>query len=321
LRKMAFSEETFKIKNNAGEMMHGIIHHPVQENGGLVVMFNIGLHYRVCHSRLFVRQARELAQAGFRVVRMDTSKVGYSHGDFPSGRAIDSFDAVQTGLFKDDAIELMNYLKDRFKSQKIFFTGLCGGALTGIITAAADKDIKGLIFIAGPVTVTAAEYELSNLHPFYADLMISGYMKRISSPEAWVRFFTGKTSYRDLYRSLKVKLSDKLSVKKAKSAGDVKEMLGKEEEDKGDRFNRIFFQSFDSLIKSRRDILFITPELDRATFDFDRMFARPLLKHYGDYADHFQVARVPRANHTFSSPESTYQLFDISAHWLKTHLD
>ncbi|SYZ73056.1 hypothetical protein TRIP_C21171 [Candidatus Zixiibacteriota bacterium] len=316
---MGFSEEIFSLKNNKGEMMYGVVHHPARPNGALVMMFNIGLHYRVCHSRLFVRQARDLQNRGFLVVRMDTSKVGYSHGEIPVGRAIDSYDAVQTGLFKDDALIFLTYLRDRFRPKKIFFTGLCGGALTAIIAGAAAGEVDGVVFIAGPVTVTSPEYELSTMHPFQADILVAGYLKRLMSPSAWARFFSGRTSYRSLFTSLKVKLATKFKRDNA-GIGEATNMGGDEEENKGDLFNRVFYESFEALMRTERKILFLMPELDRATYDFDSIFARQVLGHFAQSSHLFKVARIPKANHTFSTPESTRCLFEETANWLNSNL-
>jgi uncharacterized protein len=317
---MAFSEEIFSLKNSNGEMMHGVIHHPEEPNGALVLMFNIRLHYRVCHSRLFVRQARDMQKNGFTVVRLDTSRVGYSHGEIPIGRAIDSYDAVQTGLFKDDALVFLQYLKNRFNPRKIFFCGLCGGALTAIIAAAAADEVDGVVFIAGPVTVTSPEYELSTMHPFHADILVAGYLKRLLSPSAWGRFFSGKTSYRSLFTSLKVKLAARLKKSEAFNGADKTGDPESGEENKGELFNRVFYESFEALMKSGKKIVFIMPELDRATYDFDSVFAKKVLRHFTESAHLFKVARIPKANHTFSTPESTRCLFDMTNEWLTSNL-
>ena len=58
------------------------------------------------------------------------------------------------------------------------------------------------------------------------------------------------------------------------------------------------------------------PELDRATYDFDRLFARPLAERYGRFKDQYEVARVPKADHTFSRPESSQRLFELTGDWL-----
>ncbi|OQX92109.1 MAG: hypothetical protein B6D58_04580 [candidate division Zixibacteria bacterium 4484_95] len=315
---MPFLEETFSLKNDSGQTIYGIIHHPQSPNGGLVVLFNIGLHYRVCHARLFVRQARYLQNAGFTVARFDTAGLGYSQGEIHVSRAIDSFDAIQTGLFKDDALMVVNYLKRRFNPRKVFFSGLCGGALTGIITAAVCGDVDGVIFIAGPVTVTSAERELSMLHPFEADVLFTGYLKKIFNLRAWARFFSGRTSYKDLFNSLKVKIADKFAKSQPVEEGvESQEQL----ENKGDLFNRVFFQAFKRLMESGKDVLFLMPELDRATYDFDKMFAKPILKNYTKYEKHYSISRISRADHTFSRPESSKQLFDVTRKWMLARLN
>jgi alpha/beta superfamily hydrolase len=316
---MAFSEEIFKVKTGNDRLMYGVIHRPSNPNGGLVVMFNIGLHYRVSHSLLFVKQARELQQAGFLVARFDPTRIGYSHGDIPPGHTIDNFDAVQTGLFKDDALTVLNYLREYLRPKKIFFSGLCGGALTAAITAAVDKHVDGVIFIAGPITVTSAEYERSTLHPFEADVLFSGYLKRLFSPKAWARFFSGKTSYSDLVNSIKVKLSSRRPtpvISSTKNDSDEVKI-----ENKGNILNGTFLQAFEEIIKSNRHFLFLMPELDRATYDFNALLADELPKRYSAYEKYYSVAKVAKANHTFSRPDTARQLLDISREWLKNRLD
>ncbi len=316
---MAFSEEIFKVKDNDGRVMYGIIHRPPNPNGGLVVMFNIGLHYRVSHSLLFVQQARDLQKAGFTVARFDPTRIGYSHGDIPPGHSIDNFDAVQTGLFKDDAVTALNYLRDYLKPKKVFFSGLCGGALTATIVAAIDKNVEGVIFIAGPITVTSAEYERSTLHPFEADVLFTGYLKRLFSPRAWVRFFSGRTSYSDLVDSIKVKLASRRQT--AVISSTDKDDDQSEEENKGNLLNGTFLQAFEEIIKSGRHFLFLMPQLDRATYDFNSLLADELPRRYSEYEKYYSIAKVAKANHTFSRPETARRLFDISREWLTSRLD
>lgn len=311
-----FGEEPFRIKNALNQSIYGIVHIPESWNGGLVVMFNIGLHYRVSHSRLFVRQARHLQSLGFTVARLDTSRVGYSHGEMPVGRAIDTYDAVQTGLFVDDARLAVNHLMERFRPAKTFLTGLCGGALTAIITASQEKDISGVVFIAGPVTVTSPEYELSTMHPMAADIVLKGYFRRIFSLRSWIRFFRGKTTYSRLFRAVKTKITESFGAKrKGEDIADVAESATGE--NKGDRFNPVFYKAFDDLMRSGREVLFIMPELDRATYDFRRFFEKSVMKKFDDFRHLYSIARIEKADHTFSRPVSSDRLFRITADWLQ----
>ena len=316
---MSFAEEILSLTNPAGASMYGVIHHPPEPNGTAVIMFNIGLHYRVCHSRLFIRQARDLQQAGFMVARFDPSRVGYSHGEIKVDRAIDCYNAVQTGLFKEDALQVIRYIREQYAPKKIFLYGLCGGGLTAIIAGALDTNIDGVVFVAGPVTVTSAEFEQSTLHPLDAKAKLAGYRSRLFSPTAWVRFLGGKTSYRRLAQSLTVMIKDKFHAK-ARTAPEVSGEAGPQDENKGDLFNHTYLQAFDNLMKSGKEVLFLMPELDRATYDFDRIFAPRYLPRYDDYRDLYLIERVPKANHTFSTRESTQQLLDITRNWLAARI-
>ncbi len=316
---MAFSEETFNLKNTENQTIYGVIHHPDRPNGGLVIMFNIGLHYRVCHSRLFVRQARELQASGYYAVRFDMPGTGYSHGEMPIGRAIDTFDAIQTGYFKNDALLTVKYLRKRLKPKKMYFYGLCGGALTGIIAAAVDKNIDGVIFVAGPILVTSAEAEQSSMHPIDADMVFSMYLRRALSPRAWARFFSGKSSYKDLFASLKVKFTKRLPSSKSKQLINV-DVDDNDTKGKHGFYNRVFHKSFDNLVKSGKKVLFVMPDYDRAAYDFKRIFVKYIMKDYSEYPDYFNIEEIPKANHTFSTRESSRQLFDTTIKWLNKEL-
>ncbi|OGC91167.1 MAG: hypothetical protein A2W25_10280 [candidate division Zixibacteria bacterium RBG_16_53_22] len=307
---MNYSERTFSLKDTRGQAIYGVIHEPERPNGGLVVFFNIGLHYRVSHSRLFVLQGRHLQEAGFTVARADTTRIGYSHGEMPIGRAIDSFDAVQTGLFKEDALLIIRHLRDKYQPGKIFLYGLCGGALTAVIAAALDKSVDGVIFIAGPVTITSPEYELSTLHPHEAGNLLAGYMQRLFSPKSWGRFLTGRTSYKDLFGSIRVKVGEKFGG--WKSAEPAAGGDGSPAENKGDLFNNVFLEAFDDIMRSGRRLLFVMPENDRATYDFDKMFVKHVLPRYEPFEKYYRIVRIPQADHTFSLPHRARELLDTS---------
>lgn len=311
---MDFSEKTFNIRNSAGHTMYGIVHEPGESNGSLVVMFNIGLHYRVGHSRLFVRQARDLQKTGFTVARFDTSRIGYSHGEMPLGRAIDTFDSVQTGLFREDAQTVIRHLRETYRPKKVFLSGLCGGALTAIITAALEDYVDGVVFIAGPVTVTSPEYELKTLHPFEANALVAGYISKLVSPKAWIRFLSGRTSYRDLFSSIKIKISERFSPRKLAESQDPEN--NKDAENKGNLLNRTFLEAFDELMRGGKPVLFAMPELDRATYDFDKMFVPGILPKYSEFGEFYDIVRIEGADHTFSRPESSIILFDYIRQWL-----
>jgi len=311
---MAFSEECFDLTNRLGETMYGIVHRPETPNGGMVVLFNIGLHYRTSHSRMFVRLARHLRGAGFTVARMDLSRVGYAQGEIRTERAIDMYDAVQTGLFREDAERGLARLRERYQPKRLVLVGLCGGALTATITAASDGKADGVVFIAGPVTVTSAEAELSTMHIFEADQMLSMYSRRVLNPGAWLRFFSGKSDYHDLLGALKTKFVDLRSRLRPRSRDDTP--VAEREENKGDILNRVFLAALDRLLNAGRQVLFVMPELDRATYDFDRLYLRTFNRRYADRQDQHRIVRIPKANHTFSSIASSRMLFETIEQWL-----
>jgi hypothetical protein len=70
-------------------------------------------------------------------------------------------------------------------------------------------------------------------------------------------------------------------------------------------------------MRSGREVLFVMPELDRATYDFRRFFEKSVMDKYNDFKHLYSIARIEKADHTFSRPVSSNRLFQITAGWLR----
>lgn len=306
-------ERPVRFQNRAGQRLFGILSVPERQAGAMpcgVVLVNIGLHYRVCHNRLFVKLARFLCEEGYYVLRFDTHGVGDSEGEIESGSVLPHFDRIQRGLFVGDTRAALDHLSEEIGLRQFVLAGLCGGALTAIHTAALDRRVVGVVFIAGPMTLTSPTEE-RDLHPWEAAQWLKGYSAKIGNPGAWFRLVSGKSDYRMMARSLAVRLRERWT--------DLRSRIPRERTTSrlDDRFNREYLHSFERFVGRGGKVLFVFPELDKTAREFEDYFRRPVLMTSQSFDGAYELETIERANHSFTLVESQERLKHGVLAWLR----
>ncbi|MEE2641685.1 MAG: alpha/beta hydrolase family protein, partial [Planctomycetota bacterium] len=133
------------VRFGAGQRLIGIAT-PGNQSGYVtdrpaVVIFNAGIVHRVGPFRLSVDLARELAEAGFCVLRFDLSGLGES--DFRGGR----LEAEERALL--DAQDAFRFMHEEFGTSAFVTAGLCSGAFNAFQVAVGDRRVRGLISMDG----------------------------------------------------------------------------------------------------------------------------------------------------------------------------
>lgn len=157
-----------------GEKLLGILHRPGP--GGLrtgVVVVVGGPQYRVGSHRQFVLMARQLAAAGFCVLRFDYRGMGDSGGSKRTFEAVDAdiraaVDALQTAEPALDDIVLF---------------GLCDAASAVLLYCCSDPRIGGLI-LANPWVRSDATAARTVVRHYYG--------QRLLQRSFWSKFFSGR---------------------------------------------------------------------------------------------------------------------------------
>jgi len=307
-------EHPVQFLSEAGHRLMGILHvphGPGRPAGYGLVLLNIGLHYRVCHNRLFVKLARALSREGYHVLRFDTHGVGDSEGEIEAGSVLVHFDRVQRGLFVPDTRAALDHLSRELGLERFVLAGLCGGALTAIHTAAEDRRVQGVIFIAGPMTVTSPT-EDREFHPWEAGQWLAGYRARLRNPRAWARLVSGKSDYGMMVRALVVKMHHRWCQMWTGSA------LGRPGAAPGGHFNTHYLDSFQRFVGRGGKVLFVFPELDKTAEEFEIYFDKPILTQTRAFEGKYEILRIERANHSFTLAESQERLRDGVLTWLRT---
>ncbi|MEP6546412.1 MAG: alpha/beta fold hydrolase [Gammaproteobacteria bacterium] len=115
-----------------------------------IVILNTGVVHRVGHHRMYVTMARQLASAGYQVLRFDFSGIGDS-----SPRA-DQLSPVNSCLA--DIAEVLDSLEKDHQVKSVVLIGLCSGADHAVLYAHRDSRIVGMVLMDPSIPPTARYY-------------------------------------------------------------------------------------------------------------------------------------------------------------------
>ncbi len=321
-------EQTISFANRNGERLFGILHLPDhQDNPSVcplgVICLNTGIQYRTIWHRLNVKIARFLCEQGIPVMRFDTHGIGDSEGElyFPDAKGFEDYhDRIQVGLFVEDTQDAVKYFQENVNPDRLILLGPCGGALTGMISAARTKEVSGLIYMAGPVTITSSELTLE-MHPRDAEDTVSSLKRKLLRPMSWFHFLTGQSDYGRFWKAMKVHFRnrwqhDRLfrSSTTAAANSPVNESEKNTQNDSSSEsglvFNTLFFDSFSEFMKRGGKVAFLMPEKDRSSWGFREMFEEKYLLPGHPWENQVTVHYVRNANHIYQELESQQELID-----------
>ncbi len=279
---------------------------PEREKVGVVLSVS-ALKYRVCSYRLNVKIARRLSQEGFFALRFDPVGIGDSQGSLPSALGLNHFLEIQTGRYVKETEAAVDFFKKEYKLDQIVLLGLCGGAITMLITGAKDQGVNKLILLGVPVLLenipeVKPEFKDTITTPAYAGQVLSTYKSKLLSPQAWLRLLTFKSEYQTLTKSVSLYF---------------RKFFVKNNSKKNPRLNDLFLSSFKSFISEGKKILFINGEFDPATWEFKDEFEDRYLKNLKNPDSTYQIHMIKKANHIFSLSECQAELLDKIVTWLR----
>jgi alpha-beta hydrolase superfamily lysophospholipase len=106
-----------------------------------VVMLNVGGNYRIGPNRNYVKAARELAAAGYRVLRFDVSGIGDSRAE--AGFTGDSMYRDWATVDVSAAIDMLAARGCR----RFYLMGICSGSYLAFQTALKDPRVTGVVLM------------------------------------------------------------------------------------------------------------------------------------------------------------------------------
>ncbi|MCS6285460.1 MAG: hypothetical protein H8K08_08510 [Nitrospira sp.] len=302
--------------NKAGNRLFGMLHLPDKPHasGTGIILLSPGVKMRVAPHRLYINMTQRFVELGYPVLRFDFYGLGDSEGEAQEEYLADLYGAIQVGRYIDDTIVAMDWLQRAHGLSQFIVSGLCGGAITGLLTAAQDSRIVGLLGLSIPVILDGSKIDFGKyMTDAQLRVMRDSYlskMMKLQSWRSWIRFLAFQSDYRAIFRSIVKPLIVSLRRTKEPIASSPQVV-------EKDNTNPYFAQAFQRMIATSRPILLIFAEMDRLYWEFQKKFEE---RHRGDlalYRGSYEVHLVKQANHILSFQEWEAEMLDQSCHWLK----
>jgi pimeloyl-ACP methyl ester carboxylesterase len=169
---------------------------PTDNSGRGIILLNQGANHHIGGSRMHVSFARDWAEQGYVVLRLDLAGIGDS-ATAPGNSDSNVFPSKAL----DDVQCAIEFLRDRYKVNHVTLGGLCSGGYHALRAASAGVPVDR-IFLVNPVNFFWKEG--MNLHEVQLSQVVrdpGAYYERIFSYRALKKLFTGEV---DVWRIIRV---------------------------------------------------------------------------------------------------------------------
>lgn len=304
--------------NKSGQRLFGILHQPEHPRDPevAIILLSPGVKTRVAPHRLYNKMAERFVALGYRVLRFDFYGLGDSEGEVRETYLADLYGAIQVGRYVDDTIAAMDWMQHTYGVSRFIMSGLCGGAITGLLTAARDERISCLLGLGIPVILDGADIDFTK---YMTDAQLKGtrrgYLGKLKLWDAkawrsWMRFLTFQSHYSLITRSLIKPLLQRL-----RGGGSTSPIQSQEEP--RDNTNPYFAPAFFRMVSTSRPVLLVFSGTDRLFWEFEVKFVKRYGAELQRYAGLYEVHVTPNANHIFSFKEWQDDMLDRCAKWLE----
>ena len=295
--------------NRKGLRLFGILHLPDQlpVSKVAVILLSPGVKMRVGPEGLYRRMTDLFLETGMPVLRFDFYGLGDSEGELQETFLKDVYNHIEVGRFVDDTLDSMDWMQRECGTKRFILSGLCGGAITGLLAGSRDSRVSGLLAL-GVTAVLANRSADPSLYMSRGQLqhMRKGYLKKLLEPASWVRLLTLRTDYRALWRAVVKPLYDTRS----------KQTSEKQVQADYDNANPLFPPAFFKMIEAGKPMLYVFGGSDRLRWDFDEKFVARHRDRLASIGDRFDVHVIEQANHVLSFEEWQNEMLDVSRRWL-----
>ncbi len=298
--------------NRAGQRLFGILHEPQgYSRGGLtVLLLSPGVKMRVGPQRLYVHLTNALLDLGLAVFRFDFHGLGDAEGTLPEAMLRDFYNHIEVGRYIDDTIDAMDWLQRERGCSRFVVSGLCGGAITGLLTGERDSRVAGLLALGITPVLAARSAEASRYMTVgQMEAAKKMYVRRLFSPKAWFRFLTFQVDYRLIGRIVMRQLRRQ---KPAPAVSPPPE---------SDNANPLFPPAFFKMLSTHRPMLLVFGGADRLHFEYQEKFLDRHGQRLKSMPELVEVHVIEAANHVLSLTQWQRELLDVSERWLRTHFN
>lgn len=311
-RRMNERQVPVTFRNRAGLRLFGILHEPVAsaKPGVAFIMLSPGVKMRVGPERLYLRLTNLLVDLGIPVLRFDFHGLGDSEGALPERLLLDVYGQVQVGRFVDDTIDAMDWMQEKMGVNRFILSGLCGGAVTGLLAGARDRRVAGLLALGITPLIDSRTTDPSRyMTAGQLDRLGRKYVQKLFRPQSWLRLLTLRTDYRMLWRSMKKLLLGSKPPAQTPAVGLPA----------NDNASPLFPPAFFEMLGTKRPMLLIFGGSDRLKWEFEEKFVARHTARLSDLPAGYQVHTIHQANHVLSFGPWQHEMLAVSKAWLQTH--
>jgi len=298
------------FRNQDGVLLHGILHEPDASvaRGVCVLLLSPGTKGRVGPHRLYTKIAARLAPLGFHVLRFDFYGLGDSEGELSTRVLADMYNSILSGRYVGDTIAAMDWMQETLGIRRFVGSGLCGGSISALASAAVDARIECLLGIGLP---TVLEGGPENWARILTQQQIASlrtpYFRKLTDPKSLLRFLSGKSSYKVIWKIVAKWLSDRKTNPDAKIEPALSEV---------DNTNPLFASAFMAMLESSRPLILFFGGADRLRYQFAENFESRQEARIRNLRHLYEVHLIPNANHVLSETSWVTELLDGAERWL-----
>ncbi|MET0067927.1 MAG: hypothetical protein ABW076_16405 [Candidatus Thiodiazotropha sp.] len=307
------------FENRDGLKLFGIFEQPDQDaSTTTVLLLSPGIKMRVGPHRMYNKLARILVDRGLNVLRFDFYGLGDSEGTIEESVLVNVYNSIQDGRYINDTLDAMDWLEQTHGQQDFILGGLCGGAITGMLTGCTDARVSGLLALG---LINVFEGGEDNFTRFATDGQLNslkeGYVKKLGDWESWKRLLTFKSDFRVIFKIINKPV--RLLVKKLQglfTRGDELSELELPPALQGTNANPKFAPAFFRMVRDAKKLLLIFSGADRLLYEFEEKFENIYKTKLAPYQSQYQVITIPQANHILSMKEWEEEMHRHVAEWI-----
>jgi alpha/beta superfamily hydrolase len=309
--------------NKDGLRLFGILHQPAvpREPGVAILLLSPGVKMRVAPHRLYNKMAERFVAMGYPVLRFDFHGLGDSDGETTDTNLADLYGATQVGRYVADTVSAMDWMQETHGVSRFIAAGLCGGALTGLLTAERDARITSLLGLSIPVILDGSNVDASQyMTTAQLEGTRDGYLRKLNplkggAWQSWVRLLTFQSDYRMIVRSLMKPVLARLRRAEPQPHAAAEASTATQP---ADNTNPYFAPAFRRMVSTSRRVLLVFAEADRLFWEFDHKFMQRHQAALEPYAEWYRVHVTRQANHIFSFGEWQQDMLDQCCGWLES---
>jgi pimeloyl-ACP methyl ester carboxylesterase len=299
--------------NRSGLRLFGIMHAPQGRTirDTAILLLSPGVKMRVGPQCLYRRMTDLFVRLGYPVFRFDFYGLGDSEGDLKETLLADVYNHIEVGRFVDDTIDAVDWVQREHGISRVVVSGLCGGAITGLLAGHKDPRIAGLLALGiTPVLASRAADPATYMTVGQLNRVRSGYIRKLLDPKSWLRILTLQSDFTLIWKSLTVAFKGK------KKPVAPQEGTAAAEKDNA---NPLFPPAFFNMLSTGRPMLLVFSGADRLYWEFEEKFVARYEARLKDAGRGYQLHVVANANHVFSFKEWQEEMLGVSERWLAEH--